>query len=533
MNDVLTIAEVIATHARIVPDRAAVKDSRRSLSYRDLHRRTCRLANALLGLGLRPGDRLAILAFNRAEWLELYAACACSGIVAVPVGTRLVASEVRFILEDCTARAMVVEASFSSLADELRQAGVLSDGIWIQMDGPPGNGFRDYESLIAHASENQPEVRVPAASPWTFIYTSGTTGQPKGVVRSHASYAVFFYLNAVELSLTQHDTGLCVMPLHHVNSVFYGFTFLFLGATLCVYDRRHFDPEDLLSSIASEGVSFSSLVPTQCVMLLDIPLPVRDRYDLRSLRQLLVSSAPARRDTKLAIMEAFPRARLFEGYGSTEAGLVTLLHPEHQLDKLGSVGREIVGTGRIRLLDSERNEVPDGEVGEIYSLTPTAFDSYWNKPELTEQAFHGRYCSAGDMAYRDEDGFITLVDRKANLIITGGEKVYPSDVETLLATHPDVQDAAVVGLSDPFWGERVTAAVVPCRGKIIDRPAVLAWAKQRLTRFKCPRELHVLRADEMPRSATGKILHRALRERLEQRSATTAGSDDPTGSLRS
>jgi acyl-CoA synthetase (AMP-forming)/AMP-acid ligase II len=249
-------------------------------------------------------------------------------------------------------------------------------------------------------------------------------------------------------------------------------------------------------------------------MLLSLPAAVRARHDVTQVDKLLISSAPARRDTKLAIMDYFTRSRLFEGYGSTEAGLVTLLRPEQQFDKLGSIGREIIGTGRIRLLDTSGNEVRDGEVGELYSRTPTAFDGYWGLPEATARAFRDSYCTAGDMARRDADGFYTLVDRKSNVIITGGEKVYPSEVEQVLGAHPGVKDVAVIGLPDATWGEAVTAVVVLHDAGTPRADELIVAARQVLAGYKCPKSVLMIDDNEMPRTATGKILHRVLRERL-------------------
>ena len=217
--------------------------------------------------------------------------------------------------------------------------------------------------------------------------------------------------------------------------------------------------------------------------------------------------------TKLAIMACFPSSRLFEAYGSTEAGLVTLLRPEQQLQKVGSIGREIAGTDRLRLLDEEGAAVPEGEVGELWARTPTAFDGYWNLPEATTRALRGGWCSAGDLARRDDDGFYTLVDRKSNMIITGGEKVYPSEVEQVLAGHPGVRDVAVIGLPDAKWGEAVTAVVVVRPGADPGAAALAALARRELAGYKCPREIRFITDEEMPRTATGKILHRVLRAR--------------------
>jgi len=515
MSAVLNVGEMLSVNARLYPDRAAVKDLRRSLTYAQYEARANRLANALGGLGLAHGDRLAVYAHNCVEWMEIYAACAKNGVVAVPVNFRLAASEVRYILEDCGAAAVVAGADLAETIDGIRGDLPVRHDAYVRVGGEGRRpGWRSYEELLAGGSASPPRARVRPEDTWTLMYTSGTTGRPKGAIRSHLSYALFFLMNAVEFGFGRGDAGLAVMPLCHVNSVFYGFVFVYLGGSVCVYDRQSFDPEHLLGVLSDERITFTSLVPTHYVMLLGLPAQVRSRRDLRRVDKLLISSAPARRETKLAIMECFPNSRLFEAYGSTEAGLVTLLRPEQQFDKLGSIGREIVGTGRLRLMDGAGREVGEGEVGELFSLTPTAFDGYWKLPEATARAFQDGYCTAGDMAIRDAEGFYTLVDRKSNVVITGGEKVYPSEVEQVIASHPDVHDVAVIGVPDPKWGEAVTAVVVVRPGRDPAPGDVIEHVRRQLAGYKCPRGIVFVRDEEMPRTATGKILHRVLRDRF-------------------
>jgi acyl-CoA synthetase (AMP-forming)/AMP-acid ligase II len=216
-------------------------------------------------------------------------------------------------------------------------------------------------------------------------------------------------------------------------------------------------------------------------------------------------------------MEQFRSAKLLEGYGSTEAGWVTLLRHEEQLSKLGSIGRELAGCGPIKLLDDAGAEVADGTVGELYSRTPYAFAGYWNLPDRTAGAFRGEYCSVGDMARRDEDGFYYLVDRKSNMIVTGGENVYPSEVERVVGDHPAVQDVAVIGVPDEKWGEAVHAVVVPRPGSAIREQEIVDWCRERIAGYKRPRSISFVAEAEMPRTATGKILHRVLRERYAVR----------------
>jgi acyl-CoA synthetase (AMP-forming)/AMP-acid ligase II len=213
-------------------------------------------------------------------------------------------------------------------------------------------------------------------------------------------------------------------------------------------------------------------------------------------------------------MEMFKNSGLFELYGATETGWVTMLHPHEQFTKLGSVGRECVGSAPIRLLDENGDEVPDGDPGELYANNPYLFDGYWRLPEKTRDAFRGEYCTVGDMARRDADGFIQLVDRKSNLIISGGENVYPSEVEAALGAHPSVRDVAVVGLPDAKWGERVHAVVVLHEGAALSEDDLITWSKDRMAGYKRPRSCSFLREDQVPRNATGKVLYRVLKTQL-------------------
>jgi acyl-CoA synthetase (AMP-forming)/AMP-acid ligase II len=229
------------------------------------------------------------------------------------------------------------------------------------------------------------------------------------------------------------------------------------------------------------------------------------------VKKLLCSSAPATRKIKKGILEFFPGVQLYEGYGSTEAGIVTVLKPEDQLRKLGSIGYESLGTDYVKILDEEGNELSVGEVGELYSRGPMLFDEYYKNPELTGKAFKGEWFSAGDMAKEDEDGFFYLVDRKDNMIITGGENVYPSEVEEVVCTHPCVFDAAIIGIPDDKWGEMVIAVVIVKAES--DEKSLIDFCRDKIAGYKRPKKVIFIKQEEMPRTATGKILHRLLRER--------------------
>ncbi|HQR09924.1 MAG TPA: AMP-binding protein [Casimicrobiaceae bacterium] len=515
MSPLLTVAEIVAAGARLQPDKVAVRDSRRSLTFAQWNERATRLANALTSLGLVKGDRVALLAYNCAEWMEIYVALARAGLVAVPVNFRLVTAEIEYIATNCDARAFVVQHDLVDRIEPLRGRLAVAPSGFIHFGtdvAPPG--WLDYEAILAAASPVAPALQVAPEDTWALMYTSGTTGKPKGAIRNHAGSALISLVTALDMGLTHDDVALLVMPMCHANSLYFAFTFTYLGATCVIDDHRHFDAEQLLKTLSEQKITFTSLVPTHYIMMLDLPDAVKRRYDVGSVSKLMISSAPARRETKVAIMAHFSHSQLFELYGSTEAGWVTLLRPGEQLTKLGSVGREWTGSGPIRLLDANGDDVPDGEVGELYSRTPYAFDGYWKHPDKTAEAFRGAWCTVGDLARRDADGFYHLVDRKSNMIISGGENIYPSEIEGLLAGHPDVQDVAVIGAPDAKWGESVHAFVVRRAGATASEADLLAWCRDRIAGYKRPRSLTFISEAQMPRTATGKIQHRLLRDLL-------------------
>jgi len=522
----LNVGEIMRVNAVKFGDKMAVKglavkDGFNELSFKEYNEKGCRLANAWLDMGLKKGDRISVLLFNVMEYMDIYLAAAKAGMVVVPINFRWVGAEIEYVVNDSESKAFICSEEFLKDVDAVKDAfEQVGSGrfVFIGDEGKTPKGYLNYEKIIAEASPEEPDIKVDPKDTWIHLYTSGTTGKPKGVIRSHESYTAFYFINEIDFGYRPDDIGMIVMPLCHVNSTFYSFVFSYIGGGVYIHRARQYDPEELLQIIEREKVTFTSLVPTHYIMMLNLPEEARTKYDLSSVRQLLISSAPARKETKLGILEMFPNAELLEAYGSTEAGLVTLLKPHEQLTKLGSIGTECAGTDLIKLLDEDGNPVPQGEVGELYSRGPMMFDEYWKLPEKTASSFRGEYFSAGDMAKQDEDGYYYIVDRKDNMIITGGEKVYPSDVESVVASHTDVLDVAVIGVPDEKWGESVKAVVIP---KDPDKPLseeeIIEFTRGKLAGYRRPKSVDFIKPEEMPRTATGKIIHRILRERyLEQ-----------------
>lgn len=517
-NKWMHIGTVLKMNAFNYPNKLGCQDKHKNITFKEWNERSCRLANALKDMGVGHGDRVAIIAYNRVEWMEIYAACAKGGQIAVPIMFRLTPAEYEYIINHSECKAFIVEQSFvdgvNSVRDKLLS--IPKDNYIFLGDGKAPEGYVRYEDILSNGHHGEPDVMVDAADTWTIMYTSGTTGRPKGVVRTHESYMAQYLLSNMNMGVRPDDKPMLVMPMCHVNSIYYSFAYTCVSAPVMVYNMLSFDPEDLLDTIERYRITFTSLVPTHYIMLLAQPDEIKQKYDVSSVRQLLISSAPARKDLKLTIMDYFKSAELWEAYGSTEAGLITYLRPEDQFSKLGSIGREIFGIDRIKLLDEDGNEVSDGSVGELYTRSPNSFIEYWKDLNKTAEVFRDEWCTAGDMGTRDAEGFYYLVDRKKNMIITGGENVYPSEVENVVGLHPAVKEVAVIGVPDKKWGESVKAIITlhnnyQPSNELVDE--IMVFCKDKIAGYKRPKSIDFIKEEEMPRTGTGKILHRVLRER--------------------
>lgn len=514
----MNLGQNFKVNAKKYANKLALKDQTRSFTYTETNRRVNRLAHSLMDLGLAKGDKVAVFMDNCIEIVEIYLATAKTGIIIVPINFRLVGREAEYIVNNSDAKVMVVEAQFAEIIDPIKKdlKNIVPQNYVIV--GGETAGYLEYEKFISGSPDKEPEVTVKSEDSWILIYTSGTTGKPKGVVRSHISHIAFYLINGVEMGFNHRDYCLNIMPLCHINSTFYTFLFLYLGGSVYVHPALSFKAPELLKIVEEEKITFISLIPTHYNLILNVDEDNR-RRDVSSIRKLLCSSAPVRQKMLRAIVTFFPNSELYEGYGSTEAGVVTVLKPEDQRSKAGSIGQEVLSTEFVKILDFLGNEVSTGEVGEIFSRGPMLFDEYYKLPEKTLESFKNGWFSAGDMGKKDEDGYYYIVDRKDNMIITGGENVYPSEVEEVVGSQERVFDCACIGLPDEKWGEKIVAIVALKDGedgedeKNICKKDIQDYCRVKLASYRRPKDIIFIKSDEMPRTPTGKILHRKLRDR--------------------
>ena len=494
----LLIADGIRASSLRTPNKVALSLGERALAYRDLVERIDRVSNVgLSGLGLEPGDRVALMAPNCLEFIEIVAGLSSVGIAPAMINPRLTAPELAYIVNDSGARVLFVHETLEELARSVE----LNTVERIVVIG--GN----YDDLLAKASPVAPSVSVDEWQPFCVSYTSGTTGNPKGALLSHRSRSLTFFGMAVEYGCySPEDRAIAIAPLYHGGGFAFAMAPIFFGGTCAIVPR--FDPEEVLALIAAERSTNTFMVPTHFNALFALGEPTLGNADVSSLRTVISNAAPLPQATKGAIVEWLGEGILHETYGSTEGSIVTNLRPPDQLRKEQCVGQPFPCT-EVRLLDADGTEVPAGEVGELYSRSPYLFNGYWGLPDATAEAFKDGWLSVGDLARKDDEGHIYIVDRKKDMIISGGVNVYPREVEEVLHEHPAVAEAAVVGVQDDYWGEAVKAIVAVREGHEATETGVIDFCAESLAGFKLPKSVEFVEA--LPRNAAGKVLRRELR----------------------
>jgi fatty-acyl-CoA synthase len=509
----------LTRHALMKPSGTALRFLGATVTWGQLDHRVTALAGALRRRGVEFGDRVVILMLNRPEFIESVLAINRLGGIAVPVNFRLAGPEIASLISDCHAQIMLTESALAPLATEVAERNPLLQHVIVA--GATGDDT-DYEQLVAEQCPSLQPVNTPNDSPALIMYTSGTTGRAKGAVLTHTNLTgqaiTFLFTSGVDLN---NDVGFIGVPLFHIAGIGSMTLSLLLGLPTVVFPAGAFDPGRLLDVLEAEKVTSIFLVPAQwaavCAAQQAQPRPLK-------LRVLSWGAAPAS-DTLLRQMsDTFPGTEIFAAFGQTEMSPVTcILSGQDATRKLGSVGK-VIPTVAARIVDDEMNDVAVGEIGEIVYRAPTLMAGYWDNPDATAEAFSDGWFHSGDLVRQDDEGYIWVVDRKKDMIISGGENIYCAEVENVLADHPAISEVAVVGRPHNKWGQ------VPIAVAVVDhRDLTLAdledFLTARLARYKHPAALQIV--DALPRNAAGKVLKNALRERFG--TAVARPEDTPLG----
>lgn len=489
---------VLRAYAQRRPDHEALVCGERRVTYAALSREVNQAAHAFASLGVTAGDRVALLLGNGIAWVEVALGAIALGALVVPVSTRLAAPEVRFILEDATPALLVADAAYGATAEAAARAicRVVTTA--------------DVETLAARQSTDPPPVAPPFPDDCMIGYTSGTTGTPKGAVTTHANLLLVALLNNLDFGLTGDDRLLVTTPFAHRTALARLWNALTLGATLVIMPR--FDAAETLATIERERITVTGVVPTVARMLLDaIDAERAGRY--ASVRTMIAvgEAFPVRLKERLFAM--LPGIRLFSALGMTEAFGAGVLHSEDQLERAASVGRPVPGV-EVRLLGDDGREVPTGEVGEIAIRCGEpgrwlTMRGYWNRPVETAEALRDGWMRSGDLGRFDADGFLYVVDRKKDMILSGGLNIYSKEVERAILDHPAVADAAVVGTADAAFGEAVVAYVELCPGASATADEIREHCRTHIASYKKPKYVEFM---ALPRNGQGKVLKGELRE---------------------
>jgi acyl-CoA synthetase (AMP-forming)/AMP-acid ligase II len=505
------IGMLLANRAELNPGRQAYVDSQSGtgLTFGELNLRCNRVANALIAAGIRPGDRVAVALMNSAEFMEAYFAIAKMGAVVVPLNWRLVADELQFILKDSGSNTLIFGEEFVGLAADLHGRGSETDvTTWIQVarDKVESGFSEDYSSFRDAGSQEEPPVGAVNDDLLYIMYTSGTTGLPKGVVHSHNSAFWALLTFSASCDLRDGDVYLAALPMFHVGSLIPITLNVYRGVTSIV--MREFDPKRAWELIQEEKVNVSLLVPAMLNFMIQVP--DIDKFDYASLRWIQSGASPLPVNL---IQQYFDIGiEVHQIYGLTEScGPACVISAEHALKKIGSTGQAFFHT-EVRVVGEDGEDCLPGEAGEVWVSAAHVMLEYWNRPEATAETItQDGWLRTGDVASVDEDGFVYIQDRIKDMIISGGENVYPAEIENVILSHPEVAEVAVIGQPSERWGESPFALVVRVDESLTEAD-ILKYCDGKLARFKLPGGVAFI--SDIPRNANGKVLKRELRSQF-------------------
>jgi long-chain acyl-CoA synthetase len=506
-NDIRTVADVTRVHARLRPDKTAFHFEGARISYAMLDRRANQVAHGLAAERIAPGTRIAILAKNAPPFFELWFGACKAGAVLVPVNFRLAAPEAAYVVDDAEAELLFVGADYYALVETIEPALKTVRRI-VALDGNHPR-WPSYEEWRARQATHDPDRPIDRGDVAIQMYTSGTTGHPKGAQLTHANLLTLLPTALREWGRWRDDdVSLVCMPLFHIGGSGWALIGLYRGLehVLC----KEFDPPAILATIPRYRVSKTIFVPAMLLFLLQAP-QCRDT-DFSSLDLIFYGASPAPLDLVRQALKVFG-CGLAQVYGLTETtGAITYLppedHGEHAIERMTSCGKPM-GATEIKIVDTEGKELPPRAVGEIISRSPQNMKGYWHLPEASARTIRGGWLYTGDAGYKDEDGYLYIYDRVKDMIVSGGENIYPAEIESAIFGHPAVADVAVIGVPDRQWGEAVKAIVVKKPGADVTAKEIIDYARERIGGYKVPRSIDF--AETLPRNPSGKILKRELR----------------------
>lgn len=502
-----TFSDVLFANSCVDRDRTAIVCNDKEVTYTDLQARTSRVANALLKYGIGQGDRVALLLSNGVEFVEAFFGITAIGAIVVPLNTRLHPNEHVALLKDCRPKLLIAHQNYGTTVEALRAAGMSIDAVCVA-DGAALEGQIDYRDWTGAMPSTLPVVGVVSGStPASILYTSGTTSAPKGVVLTHRNYLTDFEHVAVVSKANKHSVNLQLSPMYHAAAV-HTFAHLAVGGTSLLNLR--FDPEEVLRQIERYRVTYFFAVPTMLYQLMDHPSLAT--YDISSLRLISYGAAAITGARLEHAMRVFG-TKLLHAYGMTETtSHASVLNPEDHLIAPGSIGRGLPGTQLRVVTKGGQRDVKPGEVGEIIVKGDHVMSCYWERPQETQEAVRDGWLYTGDLARVDSAGYAFIVDRKKDMVISGGVNIYPREAEEIFAKHPAVADVAVFGLPDSHWGESLMAVVVLRPSHTTSEQELLEFARSHLAGFKLPKRLEFL--DALPKTATGKVQKTELRKQF-------------------
>jgi acyl-CoA synthetase (AMP-forming)/AMP-acid ligase II len=488
----------------------ATIDGERQQTWEVFEQRVAKLAGALRTLGLEAGGRIAILSFNSDRYLEYFFAVPWVGGIIVPLNTRLSPHELVYMLNDSGSQILVVDDAHATIAKELSTTSTIRHVIHTGTS-PTFDGFLNHEAILESAQAIV-DVGRGGNEVAGIFYTGGTTGQSKGVMLTHTNLISNALVSLLNIYEGKPWTYLHSAPMFHIADCQWNVSITLHAGTHVFMPK--FTPEDTLQAIQTYRITHCALVPTMVNMLCNVE--GREKYDVSSLRGMNYGGSPMPPALIVKTRQAFPHCRLFQGYGQTETSpnISMLLDRYHDpngpfADKIASAGQPVF-TMEVQIVDDNDQPMPRGMIGEITARGPNVMAGYWNKPEETAHALRGGWMHTGDVGYMDEDGFLYVVDRTKDMIISGGENVYSVEVEKVIYQHPAVAMCAVIAIPDEKWGETVYAIIVPRSGQSISEEEIITYCRQHIASYKCPRIVEI-RHEPLPMSGAGKILKRELR----------------------